>query len=110
MQLANGTVNKSETKLLNILNAYFAHVIIKWILIISRIGRNELDKWCLTGASSNGGWTTWLTGGVDPRVNCIIPMMETFVGMADTLHGHYQALGGWSFAFEDYYREGSYTG
>ena len=32
-------------------------------------------------------------------------MVETFVGMEEILHGHFQALGGWSFAFNDYYRE-----
>ena len=32
-------------------------------------------------------------------------MVETFVGMEEILHGHFQALGGWSFAFDDYYRE-----
>jgi len=46
-----------------------------------------------------------MVGAVDPRINCIIPMVETMVGLPDILHGHYQALGGWSFAFEDYYRE-----
>jgi len=28
-----------------------------------------------------------------------------FVGMSEVLHGHFQALGGWSFAFADYMRE-----
>ena len=49
-----------------------------------------------------------MVGAVDPRVNCLIPMVETFVGMHDILHGHFQALGGWSFAFDDYYREGRF--
>ena len=41
-------------------------------------------------------------------MNGLIPMVETFVDLPEVLHGHYRALGGWSFAFEDYYREGNY--
>ena len=67
-------------------------------------GREELTKFTITGASKRG-WTTWITGGVDPRVNAIMPAVETFVGMSEVLHGHFQALGGWSFAFADYMRE-----
>ena len=67
--------------------------------------RGSVDNWCITGASKRG-WTTWMVGAVDPRVNCLIPMVETFVDMHSILHGHFQALGGWSFAFDDYYREG----
>jgi hypothetical protein len=33
-------------------------------------------------------------------------MVDTFVDIPKILHGHYQALGGWSFAFYDYYKEG----
>lgn len=70
------------------------------------LGRDhdKLENWCITGASKRG-WTTWMVGSVDPRVNCLAPMVETFVGLNDILHGHFQALGGWSFAFDDYYKE-----
>ena len=42
----------------------------------------KIENWCITGASKRG-WTTWMVGAVDPRVNCLAPMVETFVDMQE---------------------------
>jgi PhoPQ-activated pathogenicity-related protein len=64
-----------------------------------------IDKYIITGPSKRG-WTTWLTGAADPRVVGIAPMVLTMLNIIPNLHHHYQSMGGWSWAFGDYHREG----
>lgn len=62
----------------------------------------QLKQFVVAGASKRG-WTTWLVGAVDQRVKAIIPVVMDLLHMRNALVHHYQSLGGWSFAFSDYY-------
>ena len=54
--------------------------------------KEEIKRWLVCGASKRG-WTTWLTGAVDPRVKAIAPMvidmlnMRAQVNWADKMYG-----------------------
>ncbi|XP_078691621.1 autocrine proliferation repressor protein A-like isoform X1 [Branchiostoma floridae x Branchiostoma belcheri] len=60
------------------------------------------DKFMVGGASKRG-WTTWATAAVDKRVFAITPIVFDLLNVQKTLHHYYRVLGGWSFAFKDYY-------
>ncbi|XP_072043224.1 autocrine proliferation repressor protein A-like [Amphiura filiformis] len=55
---------------------------------------------------SKRGWITWLTGVVDKRVFAMAPIVLDVLNLRENLHHHYRSLGGWTFAFNDYYEEG----
>ena len=62
----------------------------------------QIKQFVIAGASKRG-WTTWLVGAVDQRVKAIVPIVMDLLHLRTNLVHHYQSLGGWSFAFEDYY-------
>jgi PhoPQ-activated pathogenicity-related protein len=62
-----------------------------------------IQQFVVAGASKRG-WTTWLVGAVDRRVKAIIPVVMDLLHLQTSLQHHYQSLGGWSFAFDDYYQ------
>lgn len=66
-------------------------------------GLADLKKFVVAGASKRG-WTTWLVGSVDTRVKAVIPVVMDLFYLQENLVRHYQSLGGWSFAFDDYYQ------
>jgi len=68
-------------------------------------GFANIERFVIAGASKRG-WTTWLVGAVDQRVKAIIPLVMDLLHFQTNLIHHYQSLGGWSFAFEDYYELG----
>jgi PhoPQ-activated pathogenicity-related protein len=68
-------------------------------------GFAQLKEFVVAGASKRG-WTTWLVGAVDTRVKAIIPVVMDLFYLQENLVNHYRSLGGWSFAFEDYYQLG----
>ncbi|KAK7102758.1 autocrine proliferation repressor protein A-like [Littorina saxatilis] len=61
-----------------------------------------ISKFMVMGESKRG-WTTWTTAAVDSRVVAIVPMVMDLLNIVENLHHHYQSLGGWTFAFNDYY-------
>jgi PhoPQ-activated pathogenicity-related protein len=63
----------------------------------------QLRQFVVAGASKRG-WTTWLVGAVDRRVKAVIPVVMDLLHLQTSLVHHYQSLGGWSFAFDDYYQ------
>eukprot|EP01121_Diplochlamys_sp_Union-15-3_P013406 TRINITY_DN4155_c0_g3_i1.p1 TRINITY_DN4155_c0_g3~~TRINITY_DN4155_c0_g3_i1.p1 ORF type:complete len:439 (-),score=70.92 TRINITY_DN4155_c0_g3_i1:205-1521(-) len=66
-----------------------------------------VKKFVVAGASKRG-WTTWTTGAVefDKRVIAIIPMVIPILNMIPNINHLWQALGEWTFAFNDYLDEG----
>ncbi|XP_071129143.1 autocrine proliferation repressor protein A-like [Mytilus edulis] len=63
---------------------------------------NVINKFFIAGASKRG-WTTWTTAAVDKRVVAMAPLVMDLLNMQKSLHHHYRSLGGWTFAFDDYY-------
>ncbi|WAQ96729.1 APRA-like protein [Mya arenaria] len=60
------------------------------------------NRFLVAGASKRG-WTTWTVGAVDKRVVAIAPIVMDLLHMQTNLHHYFRSLGGWTFAFGDYY-------
>ncbi|KAL3877090.1 hypothetical protein ACJMK2_034845 [Sinanodonta woodiana] len=67
----------------------------------AKVGKT-VDRFLVSGASKRG-WIAWTTGAVDKRVVAIAPIVMDLLNMVKNLHHHYQSLGGWTFAFGEYY-------
>jgi PhoPQ-activated pathogenicity-related protein len=66
-------------------------------------GKTNVRKFVVSGGSKRG-WTTWLTGAVDPRVSAIIPIVIDVVNVRPSMMNHYAAYGFWAQAVGDYTR------
>jgi PhoPQ-activated pathogenicity-related protein len=64
-------------------------------------GKTTVKKFVVAGGSKRG-WTTWLTGVVDPRVSAIIPIVIDVVNVLPSMKNHYSAYGFWAQAVGDY--------
>jgi PhoPQ-activated pathogenicity-related protein len=64
-------------------------------------GKVALKKFVVAGGSKRG-WTTWLTGAVDPRVKAIIPVVIDVVNVRPSMMNHYAAYGFWAPAVGNY--------
>ncbi|XP_072168404.1 autocrine proliferation repressor protein A-like [Diadema setosum] len=71
---------------------------------VAKVRGVNVQQFVVAGASKRG-WTTWTTGAVDKRVVAISPFVLDLLNMVKNLHHMYRSLGGWTFAFEDYYDE-----
>jgi PhoPQ-activated pathogenicity-related protein len=65
-------------------------------------GWADIKQFIVAGASKRG-WTTWMVGAVDKRVKAIMPLVMDLLHMQSGLQNHYRSLGGWSFAFKNYW-------
>jgi PhoPQ-activated pathogenicity-related protein len=63
--------------------------------------QQELSKFTVTGASKRG-WTTWLTGAMDPRVVAVAPMVIDTLNMAKQMPLQIKSFGTYSEMIEDY--------
>jgi PhoPQ-activated pathogenicity-related protein len=76
---------------------------------IQALGRTDLrqrvDKFVVTGASKRG-WTTWLTGATDSRVQAIAPMVIDMLNMKVQLDWSVAMYGQPSEEIDDYTRIG----
>ena len=72
---------------------------------IQEFTRNELNHeingFLLSGASKRG-WTTWLTGASDSRVEAIAPMVIDMINMPKSISYHLEAWGEYSPQIKDY--------
>jgi PhoPQ-activated pathogenicity-related protein len=64
-------------------------------------GRQTVDRFVVAGGSKRG-WTTWLTGAVDPRVVGIVPIVIDVLNIDPSMRHHFAAYGFWAPAIGDY--------
>jgi PhoPQ-activated pathogenicity-related protein len=70
-------------------------------------GGVPIDRFVVAGGSKRG-WTTWLVGMVDPRVEAIVPVVIDALNSEAITRHHYEAYGFFSPALQDYVRHGLY--
>ena len=63
--------------------------------------RKEIEKFVVTGASKRG-WTTWTAGGVDDRVEAIVPVVIDLLNLEPSFKHHWRVYGFWAPAIQDY--------
>ena len=71
--------------------------------------QHPVNRFVISGASKRG-WTTWLTGASDPRVQAIGPMVIDILNMPVNLHHQLDAYGEYSVQIEDYVKLGIVQG
>src|SRR5262249_56272336 len=64
-------------------------------------GKVAIKSFVVAGGSKRG-WTTWLTGAVDPRVKAIVPVVIDVVNVRPSMMNHYAAYGFWAPAVGNY--------
>ena len=67
--------------------------------------KTKVNKFVISGASKRG-WTTWLTGASDKRVEAIGPMVIDMLNMQVNIPYHKKAWGAYSIQIEDYVKLG----
>lgn len=67
--------------------------------------QHPVNRFVVSGASKRG-WTTWLTGANDSRVQAIAPMVIDILNMPISLDYQIRALGDYSVQIEDYVKLG----
>jgi PhoPQ-activated pathogenicity-related protein len=66
-------------------------------------GKRKVAKFVLGGGSKRG-WTTWLAGVADQRVEAIVPIVIDVANVYPSLKNHAEAYGFWAEAIGNYYQ------
>lgn len=66
-------------------------------------GKHSVKKF-VVGGGSKRGWTTWMTGAADKRVDAIVPIVIDVVNVEPSLRNHAEAYGFWTEAIGNYYQ------
>jgi PhoPQ-activated pathogenicity-related protein len=66
-------------------------------------GKHKVEKF-VVGGGSKRGWTTWITGAVDDRVEAIVPIVIDVLNVEPSLTHHGRAYGFWAEAIGNYYQ------
>jgi len=64
---------------------------------------SKIEKFVVSGASKRG-WTTWMIGAVDPRVEAIIPIVIDVLNVESCMKHHAAVYGFWATAVGNYYQ------
>lgn len=64
---------------------------------------SKVDKFVVAGASKRG-WTTWMVGATDPRVEAIVPIVIDVVNVEQSMRHHAAVYGFWTKAVGNYYQ------
>jgi PhoPQ-activated pathogenicity-related protein len=83
--------------------------VVKAMDALQEFSKKEWDKpvkqFILTGGSKRG-WTTWLTGAVDPRLKAIAPMVIDTLNMNKQMDYQKESFGAYSDMIRDYTERG----
>jgi PhoPQ-activated pathogenicity-related protein len=63
----------------------------------------KIQKFVIAGASKRG-WTTWLVGATDPRIEAIVPIVIDVVNAGPSIRHHGEVYGFWAKAIGNYYQ------
>ncbi len=63
----------------------------------------KIEKFVIAGASKRG-WTTWLVGATDPRIEAIVPIVIDVVNAGPSIRHHGEVYGFWAKAIGAYYQ------
>ncbi|THD63672.1 PhoPQ-activated protein PqaA family protein [Phenylobacterium sp.] len=72
-------------------------------------GKLKVDGFVVSGGSKRA-WTTWLVGAIDRRVVAIIPIVINVLDVDATAKHHWEAMGYFSPALQDYVENGLIPG
>ncbi|KAK2159396.1 hypothetical protein LSH36_154g12018 [Paralvinella palmiformis] len=67
-----------------------------------KVPGSDLSRFGVSGGSKRG-WISWLVAATDPRIEYTAPLVISVLNTATTFHHHYENLGGWTWAFGDYW-------
>ncbi|MCI0493032.1 MAG: PhoPQ-activated pathogenicity-related family protein [Planctomycetes bacterium] len=63
----------------------------------------KIEKFVVAGASKRG-WTTWMVGATDPRIEAIAPIVIDVVNVEPSMKHHADVYGFWAKAVGNYYQ------
>jgi len=66
-------------------------------------GKHAVSRF-IVGGGSKRGWTTWLSGAADDRIEAIVPIVIDVANAGPSLKHHAEVYGFWSEAIGNYYQ------